>query len=556
MGREISIRKVGFYIRVSTDRQAKEMEGSLVSQQQRLEAEVARKNLSSGGAKWGEVARVYIEEGRSGKDTNRPEYQKMMRDVQLGVVNTVMVTELSRLSRSVSDFLKFMEVLSDHQGDFICPQYDFDTTNAAGRVFVIILMALSQFERELTGERTRNNFHARALRGLCNGGSPIIGYDTDPLNKAKRVVNETEAAVVRKVFALYLESGSIQAATDGMNARGARTKSYVTRAGGPRGGLLFVTNSVHGILSNVSYLGKREVNKANKGKTSEALRESERYQVVDATWPAIVEPEIFERVQRKLAENRELVKYDQWKVYPFIFSKLIRCLECGAELRTTSAHGKNAKYSYYRHVGICPAGIGLVHADKLEAVVLRRFKELDLTPQLLDAVVRGQHRAVAGRVPDLELERSGCESELRQLDEKIEALVDRIASLPKDVDAEVLIRKMREMQAKKPRLSDNIVRLTAELESVSREKLNPEEVRWAIRHVHGHMNELSPPLKRELIRRLITRIEFGRKVMKVSLDPQGFVALNAVGSPGSQGEKKLAPPCFGGSPVCLLSKLG
>ena len=215
-------RQVGFYIRVSTEKQAKEVEGSLASQKQRLETEVARKNNSQpSGRPWGEVVRVYVEEGRSGKDTNRPEYQKMLNDVRNGIVNTVMVTELSRLSRSVSDFLKFMELLTANNSDFICPQYDFDTTNAAGRVFVIILMALSQFERELTGERTRNNFFSRAMRGLCNGGSPILGYDTDPIIKAKRVVNEPEAAIVRQcTSSISKPAASSLEATDAVNTSG------------------------------------------------------------------------------------------------------------------------------------------------------------------------------------------------------------------------------------------------------------------------------------------------------------------------------------------------
>lgn len=544
-------RAIGFYIRVSTEKQAREMEGSLVSQKQRLEAEVMRQNLGRQD-RWGEVARVYIEEGRSGKDTNRPEYQKMIRDVQNGVINTVMVTELSRLSRSVSDFLKFMELLRDHGADFICPQYDFDTTNAAGRVFVIILMALSQFERELTGERTRNNFFARALRGLCNGGHPILGYDTDPGNKAKRLVNESEAAVVRRIFALYLESGSIQATTDAINAEGSRTKSFQTRTGERRGGQLFVNTSIHGILTNVSYLGKREVNKANKGKDPGTLRESERYQIVDATWTPIVEESLFNSVQTRLAENRELVKFDQWKVYPFVFSKRMRCLECGGEMRTTSAHGKSSKYSYYRHVGKCPAGIGLVHADKLEAVVMRRLRELDASPQLVEILVDRQHQTAASKTPSTVSERSACQTEVRQLDEKVDALVERIASLPKEMDATVLVRKMQEMQTRKAQILDNIVRLNAEIESASREKLNPEEVRAAIRYVHTHLAELSAPLKRDLLRRLITRVELGLKVLKMTLDPGGLIADLTE----TQGKKKPATLCFEVSPVCLLSKLG
>src|SRR5690606_38108099 len=158
---------------------------------QRLEHEVERRNaFHSESGRWGTIIDYYIEEGRSGKDTNRPQYQRLIHDLKSGLIDTIMVTELSRLSRSVSDFLKFMELINRHGGDYICPQYDFDTTSPAGRVFIIIMMALAQFERELTAERTRNNFYSRAMRGLSNGGYPLLGYDPVPTIKAKKCVNE------------------------------------------------------------------------------------------------------------------------------------------------------------------------------------------------------------------------------------------------------------------------------------------------------------------------------------------------------------------------------
>ncbi|MBK8204925.1 MAG: recombinase family protein [Bdellovibrionales bacterium] len=112
----MQVRKVGIYLRVSTERQAREAEGSLKSQKQRLELEVQRRNEHS-PQRWGEIAKVYVEEGRSGKDTNRPEFQKMVADLRSGIVDTIMVTELSRLSRSVTDFLRFMEQVNSLKAD-------------------------------------------------------------------------------------------------------------------------------------------------------------------------------------------------------------------------------------------------------------------------------------------------------------------------------------------------------------------------------------------------------------------------------------------------------
>ncbi len=119
----------------------------------------------------------------SGKDSIRsPEFERLFEDVRAGRVNTVVCTSLDRICRSVSDFLHFFEFLSEHDAQFICLKQQYDTTSPQGRLFVTIMMALAQFEREQTAERTRDAVLARAERGLWNGGR-LLGYDLDPERK-------------------------------------------------------------------------------------------------------------------------------------------------------------------------------------------------------------------------------------------------------------------------------------------------------------------------------------------------------------------------------------
>ena len=108
-------RKVGYYIRVSTERQARVVEGSLKNQRQMLDTELERRNAQSPG--WGVFVDAYVDEGISGKNTNRPEFQRMMRDLETGRIDTVMFTELSRLSRSLKDFLNIFEFAQKHRCD-------------------------------------------------------------------------------------------------------------------------------------------------------------------------------------------------------------------------------------------------------------------------------------------------------------------------------------------------------------------------------------------------------------------------------------------------------
>ena len=121
-----SKRKVAFYIRVSTERQAKVKEGSLKNQKQMLLAELNKRNMQYNH--WGELIEIYVDEGISGKDINRPAFQKMLNDIRMGKIDTVMFTELTRLSRSLKDFLNIFEFTQKFNCDLICLKTDIDTT--------------------------------------------------------------------------------------------------------------------------------------------------------------------------------------------------------------------------------------------------------------------------------------------------------------------------------------------------------------------------------------------------------------------------------------------
>ena len=293
------MRKIAIYCRVSTEEQAKNKEGSITSQIQRLNTKVEEKNRYESG-KWGKVVRVYEDAAYSGKNTNRPEFQRMLADVKRKRIDTILVTELSRLSRSVTDFLGFIQELENNGCGFICLQYDFDTTSPAGKVFMTIIMALAQFERELTAERVKNNFYARALRGLSNGGNPFLGYDKDPENSGKLLVNKNEALVVKEIFDYFITVGKISEVVSHLNERGLKNKSWVGKDGKTHGGRKFNIDSIWRLLTNPSYIGKREVNKANRQKKAKDLKPEEQYQLVEASWEPIIEPQVFQRVQEKI----------------------------------------------------------------------------------------------------------------------------------------------------------------------------------------------------------------------------------------------------------------
>ena len=363
------MRKIAIYCRVSTDEQARNKEGSITSQIQRLKMKVDEKN-NYGDGKWGKVMSIYKDEAYSGKNTDRPEFQRMITDIKNKRINTVLVTELSRLSRSVTDFLNFIKELEDYGCDFICLQYDFDTTSPAGKVFMTIIMALAQFERELTAERIKNNFHARALRGLSNGGTPILGYDKDPSQSGRLVVNTNEAAIVNDIFSLYMEGESLTKVVKNLNGRGLRNKSWTSKIGNICGGKEFATDSIWRILTNFAFVGKREINKVNKGLPQDQLKPDEKYNVVDASWDAIVNPEIFNKVQEQLGHNKK-IKYAP--TFDFAFSGLAVCDECGGHLSGKSGTGRNGKHFYYGHTKKTNCRIQRYNAEEFEKLIRKQL---------------------------------------------------------------------------------------------------------------------------------------------------------------------------------------
>ncbi|MCH8199827.1 MAG: recombinase family protein, partial [Chloroflexi bacterium] len=280
-------------VRVSTDRQASNDEGSLKTQLHRLRQHIEYKREVA-GEDWTEAV-VYELRAISGKESMRSrEFERLFADIRSGRVNTVLCTALDRICRSVKDFLNFFEFLNEHGVEFVCLKQNYDTTTPQGKLFVTIMMALAEFEREQTSERTREATLARAERGLWNGGR-LLGYDLDA-RKGYLIPNEAEVAIVNYACDAYLETGSLVKTAEVMNRRGYRTKSYTSRRGVVHPGREFCVTSAQVLLKNPAYIAKKVINKNAKGR--DGLPPEESYRLVDAVWPAIVDEEKFQAVQR------------------------------------------------------------------------------------------------------------------------------------------------------------------------------------------------------------------------------------------------------------------
>ena len=384
--------KIAIYLRVSTDEQAVRHEGSLDSQKHRLNAFIDVKNVQL--ADWGKVVDTYIDDGISAKDTNRPAFQRMMKDLRKGRINLILVTDLSRLSRNIMDFCVLLEELRKYKAQFLSIKEQFDTTTAAGEMMVFNMINLAQLERKQTSERVALNFHARALRGLRNGGSIPLGFDRHPEDPSRLVVNEGEATDIKAIFEIYLEEGTLARAVSRLNQSPIKPK--VLKRGDcrhNRGGR-WAIQSLQSILRNYTYAGLREVNKQNKFEDSKHLKPFECYQIVKAAWPALVEKTVFDEVQENLDHNLKLARtrLENGKSRVFLASGYIFCGECGRPMSGTTGHGRSDEYRYYVHRPIpgekITCAVKTVRADEIEQAILNQLDHVLFREGYLDGIER------------------------------------------------------------------------------------------------------------------------------------------------------------------------
>ena len=341
--------KIGAYLRVSTDRQVQVFEGSLDTQKFRMKEFVKLRNLSE--KKWGEIEDFYLDEGFSAGTDRRPEYQRLMSDIRKGKIDLILVADLSRLSRNVSDFCDLQAELQKHGAGFFSMKEQFDTSTPSGRMMMNVMISMSQFEREQTSERVAINCNARALRGYVNGGRPILGYNKHPEKKGVLIVNNEEAKIVRTIFKTFLEQGTRAKTANRLHEIGVYPQRSKT---------LTETNSqanwtpqiLSNILTQAAYIGLREVNRTYKNQDQSNLKPWQQYKLVSASWPAIIEECEFNEAQKLLkeAQLKEREKFKSSTTKSYFLSHLLKCAHCGRALVGQSAHGRNGTvHRYYHH---------------------------------------------------------------------------------------------------------------------------------------------------------------------------------------------------------------
>src|SRR5271163_4696087 len=197
--------RCAIYTRKSTEEGLEQEFNSLDAQRESAQAYVA----SQKHAGWSCLPDRYDDGGFTGGNMHRPALTRLLADIEAGKIDNVLVYKVDRLSRSLLDFAKMIDILDRHHVAFVSVTQQFNTATSMGRLVLNVLLSFAQFEREIISERTRDKIAAARRKGQWSGGMPLLGYNVD--HGRKLVVNECEAEQVRTIFALYLEHGSLRA---------------------------------------------------------------------------------------------------------------------------------------------------------------------------------------------------------------------------------------------------------------------------------------------------------------------------------------------------------
>lgn len=393
-----------------------------------LHAELARRNEHSPG--WGKHVKSYVDEGLSGKDTNRPAFRQMMQDIELGNVQAVMFTELSRLSRSLKDFLNIFEFAQKYRCDLVCLKTEIDTTSPYKSLITKILMIFAEFEREMTSRRTALNAYERSKRGLANGGVAPLGYKRMKQKKGHLFVDEKEKQIVQDIFVTYIRLQSIRETTDYIKEK------YDMKT--PRLKNMSSTK-VYAILTNKTYIGIRVINPGNE----------ENREEVPAVWEPIIDRETFNKVQALLQKNREKFHSRGNQRYLYYFSGLLRCGKCGEKLQGKSAYSTNKiRHFYYSHTSTCSkGGINRIDAELVHSLIFGWLEDLATDGTYYKQLQEDGKQRIADDISCVQEELQRLETEKTAIAEQIETRIQELVKTDSEIVRSSIEQSIEKLEA-------------------------------------------------------------------------------------------------------------
>lgn len=486
--------QVAVYIRVSTEEQAKEGY-SISAQRERLEAFVKSQGWM--------IVEYYIEEGQSAKDLNRPEIQRLITDIkkkEMGI-EVVLVYRLDRLTRSVLDLYALLKLLEENKVFFKSATEVYDTTTAIGRLFITLVAALAQWERENLGERVRMGMAEMARQGRRPGSKEPYGYNyTD----GRLVINPTEAAIVKKIFEMY--------------SRGYGVRKVVAWLNNPNGPIPSKNNgqwadsSVSYIITNPLYIGRFAWGREEHWKHKNMLKSIKPEHVYQGSHEPIIDEETWETVQMKFRRKRKMPPRHSSSNYPL--TGILACGLCGDNMNGTMSTSKSLKgkkkVRYYKcsrrdHKQTCD--MKYMKSETVEETLLEYIDNLSLVAEFQDLINEGLN--AKNQIDNTE--EDALNAELKEVSAKKKKWYDAY---------EAGVIELRDLRERAKIIADKEVFIRnrlAEIQPVNDEPVwTPEERMEKTKKFRLLWDEATPEERKELAHELIK---------KVSITPDGNITV-------------------------------
>lgn len=315
--------RCAIYTRKSHEEGLEQDFNSLDAQRESCEAYI----LSQAGLGWEVSNKVYEDGGISGGHLERKGLQELLADIRAGQIDVIVVYKVDRLTRSITDFGKLVDVFDGNDVSFVSVTQAFNTTNSMGRLTLNVLLSFAQFEREVTAERIRDKIASSKQKGIWMGGRVPYGYNN--VNKSL-MVELGEARIVKLMFTLYLQHRNIVLVKEELDRKGVISRKRINKHGKTTGGLPFSKSNIGSILSNPVYAGKTK----HKDK------------VYSGNHEAIVTLEQWETVQALIVERKIENKRHNHQKCPALLNGLLFDGD-GNKLTSHHANKKGNKYHYY-----------------------------------------------------------------------------------------------------------------------------------------------------------------------------------------------------------------
>ncbi len=484
--------RCAIYTRKSTEEGLEQEFNSLDAQRESGEAFIASQRHEG----WELIPQHYDDGGFTGGNMDRPALKRLLADIEAGKIDCVVVYKVDRLSRSLLDFARMMEVFEQHGVSFVSVTQQFNTASSMGRLVLNVLLSFAQFEREMISERVRDKIAASRRKGKWSGGMPLLGYTVE---NTKLIVDEAEAAQVRQIFELYLEYQSLLPTVTELNRRGWTTKRWTTKKGDRRGGRLFTKNSLHALLTNVTYLGQiRYKDEVHKGEHT-----------------GIVPPDLFQRVQSLLQRNGHTGGRAVRNKYGALLKGLIRCRACRCAMSHTYTAKGNKRYRYYvcgtaqqRGWSECPAPS--IPAGEIERFVVDQIRGIGRDPALIRETLQQVHQQIEASRRTQTAEQTLLQRQVRSDQDLLQAA----STLADPVErVSVLATVQERLRVAERRLSE----IDSEVVRLDQNTISDAEVARSLADFDQLWQSLGPREQARILELLIERVDYDGERGQVSL---------------------------------------